>query len=634
MRWRGLRIAVPAVAATASLVAGAAVVGASAGPPSAAPVALPAAAPAADPLRQKKNRVDGEIDQVQQSLEGASKDVVAAAVAVRVAQRNLSAAQAASRAAQAALATAVAHDKQVAADLAVAEAQQAKAERQLAAGRAQQEDTRGQLGRMAREAYMGSGISGLAVALGADSPDEFADRVALAGIALRSQGGVVDELAVQQAELVARGTKVQAVAGQVAELKRRSAAAVAARRAAEKAAAAAAARTAALLSAEQAALKVAQSKVAAEKKRLASLQDDQAKLQAMLVARAKAQAEAEARRRRAGGRAAAVAVAAARAGGAPSSGGGYLSHAANGPITSPFGMRYHPILHIWRLHTGIDFGVAVRHAGLRRGAGTVISAGWAGGYGNRIVIDHGMVRGVDLATTYNHLTRFVVAAGHVVARPADRLLRHDRPLHRLPPALRDARQRHLRQPDELALSRTGRGPLGPRRPVVPRTTSEEVDAWPRRRGRRSSRATARRATTTSSRTSSRPASCSIGTEVKALRMGRASLVDGVRAVSTRRRAVARGRAHPRVHQRHVDQPRRRAGAASCCCTATRSRRSPRETRESGRTIVPLSLYFKDGRAKVEIAVARGKKNYDKRQALRERQDSREAERAMSLRANR
>ena len=59
-----------------------------------------------------------------------------------------------------------------------------------------------------------------------------------------------------------------------------------------------------------------------------------------------------------------------------------------------------------------------------------------------------------------------------------------------------------------------------------------------------------------------------------------------------------------------------------------------ETREKGLTIIPLALYFKDGRVKVEIGVARGKRNYDKRQTLRERQDRREAERAMSLRANR
>jgi len=48
----------------------------------------------------------------------------------------------------------------------------------------------------------------------------------------------------------------------------------------------------------------------------------------------------------------------------------------------------------------------------------------------------------------------------------------------------------------------------------------------------------------------------------------------------------------------------------------------------GYTLVPLRLYFVDGRAKVELALAKGKREYDKRQALREKQDKREAERAM------
>ena len=55
----------------------------------------------------------------------------------------------------------------------------------------------------------------------------------------------------------------------------------------------------------------------------------------------------------------------------------------------------------------------------------------------------------------------------------------------------------------------------------------------------------------------------------------------------------------------------------------------RKITDKGYTIVPLSLYFKDGRAKVEIALGKGKKLHDKRQTLRERQDRREAERAMS-----
>ena len=53
--------------------------------------------------------------------------------------------------------------------------------------------------------------------------------------------------------------------------------------------------------------------------------------------------------------------------------------------------------------------------------------------------------------------------------------------------------------------------------------------------------------------------------------------------------------------------------------------------EKGLTIVPLSAYFKEGRAKLELGLARGKRRYDKRQALREREDTRDAERALSRR---
>jgi len=54
-----------------------------------------------------------------------------------------------------------------------------------------------------------------------------------------------------------------------------------------------------------------------------------------------------------------------------------------------------------------------------------------------------------------------------------------------------------------------------------------------------------------------------------------------------------------------------------------------KTKETGLTLIPLELYFKDGKVKVEIGLARGKKTYDKRQTLIERQGKREAERAMA-----
>ena len=58
-----------------------------------------------------------------------------------------------------------------------------------------------------------------------------------------------------------------------------------------------------------------------------------------------------------------------------------------------------------------------------------------------------------------------------------------------------------------------------------------------------------------------------------------------------------------------------------------------KTKEGGVTLVPLALYFKDGRAKIEIALARGKRSYDKRQALAEKQSKREMQRALSRRSS-
>ena len=59
----------------------------------------------------------------------------------------------------------------------------------------------------------------------------------------------------------------------------------------------------------------------------------------------------------------------------------------NGPISSGFGWRMHPIFHYMRLHTGTDFAVGCGTPVHAAKSGRVILAGWAGGYGNRVVID-------------------------------------------------------------------------------------------------------------------------------------------------------------------------------------------------------------------------------------------------------
>ncbi|HSK56292.1 MAG TPA: SsrA-binding protein SmpB [Jiangellales bacterium] len=118
-----------------------------------------------------------------------------------------------------------------------------------------------------------------------------------------------------------------------------------------------------------------------------------------------------------------------------------------------------------------------------------------------------------------------------------------------------------------------------------------------------------------------------GTEVKSLRAGRASLVDGFGEV--RDGEVWLRNAHIPEYDQGTwtnHEPRR---PRKLLLHKGEISRLIGKTQERGLTLVPLSLYFKDGYAKVEIALARGKKTYDKRHALAERQAKREAERAMA-----
>jgi SsrA-binding protein len=120
-----------------------------------------------------------------------------------------------------------------------------------------------------------------------------------------------------------------------------------------------------------------------------------------------------------------------------------------------------------------------------------------------------------------------------------------------------------------------------------------------------------------------------GTEVKSLRAGRASLVDGYAFIDGGEAwldAVHIAEYADGTWNNHSPRRKRKLLLHKDQILKINSK-----VKEGGYTLVPLSLYFSDGRAKVELAVAKGKKEYDKRQALRERQDKREADRAMSSR---
>jgi SsrA-binding protein len=115
-----------------------------------------------------------------------------------------------------------------------------------------------------------------------------------------------------------------------------------------------------------------------------------------------------------------------------------------------------------------------------------------------------------------------------------------------------------------------------------------------------------------------------GTEVKSLREGRASLVDGFAQI--RDAEVWLYNVHiPEYNQGTWNNhaPRR---MRKLLLHRQEIQKLIGKSKESGLTLIPLALYFKDGKAKVELGLARGKKDYDKRQTLLEKQMKREEER--------
>jgi murein DD-endopeptidase MepM/ murein hydrolase activator NlpD len=91
---------------------------------------------------------------------------------------------------------------------------------------------------------------------------------------------------------------------------------------------------------------------------------------------------------------------------------GRFSRPINGPITSPFGMRYHPILHVYRMHTGIDFGASYGTPIHAAAAGMVIATQEMRGYGRVVILDHGG----GISTVYAHTSRFYCSPGQRVER--------------------------------------------------------------------------------------------------------------------------------------------------------------------------------------------------------------------------
>jgi len=357
-------------------------------------VALPAAASPDD----DKARVDRELAAASEDLatanaraQQAAADYASAVAAIPGAEA--AAADAAGRvaAAEAAMRTA-----QRAAD--AARAEQAGADAALATATAKVVEARAGVEKFAAATYRGGGFAMLDSVLTAGSPSDFAVRVGYLDEIAQNKQAAVDALtrsrgaASEQRSVAAAANRRAQEAADAAQraLDRSRAAAEAAQQAADK--------VKALVTQREGAVQVANQERGAVLAKYHELEEESARVAAELRA-------AAARKPPASG-----------APIPPVSSGAYFTMPVSGHKTSNFGMRFHPLFHYWRLHSGMDIGAGVGSPIVAAADGEVVRAGYSGGSGNYTCIHHGSYQSKGIATCYAHQSQILVHPGQQVRR--------------------------------------------------------------------------------------------------------------------------------------------------------------------------------------------------------------------------
>jgi murein DD-endopeptidase MepM/ murein hydrolase activator NlpD len=373
-----------------------------------------------DPAAKKK-QLDSQIDQQKADLNESYDQVAKSVAAYNQAEAQYKAVQVRYAAAQGRLAAAKAADVVAAGKLKQAEAALAQAISAVDAGEQVILVQKQATGRAAQSAYQQqNSLVGLSIVLQGASPADVATGVQVQRNVFGIQSNTITKLNNAQAQLASKRVKVaeaeRIVAAQRAEAARtvKEVTALTLQVAADKAEAAKLA--AAKLTTYRAAEKDKNSELA----QYNALVAERNRVQQILIARARAEKLAAAKRKAA--REAAERAKAKKEGRpprdvpddpGPSSG---LSYPINTYITSPYGMRFHPILHYWKLHDGTDFGAGCGTPIHAAASGVVSDKYYNGGYGNRLFISHGVMKGSSITTVYNHLSKYKVRIGQRVSK--------------------------------------------------------------------------------------------------------------------------------------------------------------------------------------------------------------------------
>jgi murein DD-endopeptidase MepM/ murein hydrolase activator NlpD len=255
------------------------------------------------------------------------------------------------------------------------------------------------IGRLARAVYQSGGsMSDLSMLLEAQSPTDFADRMVAFQTVLSSQRSALDDLQSVQTTYADRTGALEVVRDRLAVADETAQRELGIISDLESRARAAETEVRRLVTARNAAVAATNAARAVDAQQGQVQATSQSALQRELAAQARSL----------------LGAAGARPGSSFVPVPGTLAWPAHGPITSPFGIRVHPITGVRKLHTGTDLGIPCGTPVHAAREGTVLSAGWDPAYGFRTVVSHGVVNGALLTTTYNHQSHLGVTTGQHV----------------------------------------------------------------------------------------------------------------------------------------------------------------------------------------------------------------------------
>jgi murein DD-endopeptidase MepM/ murein hydrolase activator NlpD len=378
-----------ATVAAASIVAAVATVGALLGP---------AIADDRTNLEQQRKGVAGRIEDAKKAFDESSKAFVKANDALKSAQEQLGTAKAHLGQTRQALSGAKALDTTLQGKLTQAEGELSRARTRLEQGKRAHEQSAEDVREFTLQNLTqgDARLEAFGDLLHGEDPMQYAERINLAAAVSDAQVARMQHLAAAQVMLKVNERRVEEARDQVAAAKAETQRNVLRQQSLTAQAEVQTERVDDLVDVRESAKQKAAKVRAEDERRLRELEQERARLEARIASLVQAEK--------------------ALGGAGSGDGGGSLSHPVAGAITSGYGMRVHPITGRYKLHDGTDFAASCGTPIRAAAGGVVLEQYYNGGYGNRVILNNGLMRGKSIVTTYNHLSGYAKSVGDKVNR--------------------------------------------------------------------------------------------------------------------------------------------------------------------------------------------------------------------------